>query len=449
MGAEVAGAAEVGEGEGRAPGLQGAPQLAFAVVALEGPDQYSQAGGLGVRVTQMTRALAERAIPTWLYFVGDPRLPEAETRDGVRLRRVGQEISGEFPDGVYSGERLKLSYLGARVPEVLLQEFVLAQLEQGRIPVLLFEEWQTAGWAVSTAARLRERGQGGRCLLLWNANNQFGFERVDWVGLVEAAEVITISRHMRLLVAGFGGDPIVIPNGVPSEYLQPVPEETVAALRQAAAPRQVLLKIGRFHHDKRWLQAVRALALLRRAAAPVRLVVRGGGEAYRLEVLAEARSLGLRVSRWDLPIDDLESLATALRQTPEVDVLEVARFLPERLLPPLYAASLAVLANSGFEPFGLVGLEAMASGGVAVVGATGEDYARHLHNSLVIETDDPQELAQAVGRVAAEPRVAQEIRRAARAMAATYSWPLVVDGDLLPRLPLLARRQGVEWSPGG
>ncbi|MGH7759674.1 MAG: glycosyltransferase, partial [Candidatus Dormibacteria bacterium] len=103
----------------------------------------------------------------------------------------------------------------------------------------------------------------------------------------------------------------------------------------------------------------------------------------------------------------------------------------------------------GFEPFGLVGLEAMASGGVAVVGATGEDYARHLHNSLVIETDDPQELAQAVGRVAAEPRVAQEIRRAARAMAATYSWPLVVDGDLLPRLPLLARRQGVEWSPGG
>jgi glycosyltransferase involved in cell wall biosynthesis len=108
-----------------------------------------------------------------------------------------------------------------------------------------------------------------------------------------------------------------------------------------------------------------------------------------------------------------------------------------------------VLANSGFEPFGLVGLETMAAGGVAVVGATGEDYARHLHNSIVVETDSPSELAQAIAAVASDPAKADRIRRAAREMAATYSWELVVQGDLLPRLPLLAQRQGIIWPGPG
>jgi glycosyltransferase involved in cell wall biosynthesis len=129
--------------------------------------------------------------------------------------------------------------------------------------------------------------------------------------------------------------------------------------------------------------------------------------------------------------------------------LELTQFLPEELLPVLYASSLAVLANSGFEPFGLVGLETMAAGGVAVVGATGEDYARHLHNSIVVETDSPSELAQAIAAVASDPAKADRIRRAAREMAATYSWELVVQGDLLPRLPLLAQRQGIIWPGPG
>ena len=83
------------------------------------------------------------------------------------------------------------------------------------------------------------------------------------------------------------------------------------------------------------------------------------------------------------------------------------------------------------------------------MGATGEDYARHLHNSLVIETESPQELAQVIWRVVSQPQVGEEIRHSAREMAATYSWPLVVEGDLLPRLALLAQRLGVVWPVSG
>jgi glycosyltransferase involved in cell wall biosynthesis len=424
-------------------------RLAFALISMEGPDQYSQAGGLGVRVAQLSRALVAAGSATRLYFVGDPELPAKEVREGVELCRLAQEISSEFPESVYQGEALKVSYLAARFPEQLVTEWALPQLEAGRLPVVLFEEWQTASWAKRTFELLAERGVADRCLLVWNANNQFGFEYMDWVGLEQVAGITTISRHMRLLVSGYGVDPIVIPNGIPAEYLAPVDQGAVAMLRQAAGERQVLLKVGRFHRDKRWIQAVRALGELRRAKVPVRMLARGGNERYHAEVMAAARDCGLRVWQWDEPVNEVADVARALKATPEADLLELSRFLPEQLLPALYASSLAVLANSGFEPFGLVGLETMAAGGVAVVGATGEDYARHLHNSVVIETDSPSELALAIAAVASDPAKGDRIRTAAREMAATYSWELVVEGDLWPRLPLLAQRQGIIWPGPG
>jgi glycosyltransferase involved in cell wall biosynthesis len=421
---------------------------AFALVSMEGPDQYSQVGGLGVRVTQLSRALVAAGHPARVYFVGDPALPAEELSEGVELRRVGQEISRQFPGGVYEGQRLKASYLAARLPAELVVGWALPQLELGRAPVLLFEDWQTADWAGRTHRLLSERGIADRCLLVWNANNQFGFGEMDWIGLEEAAGITTISRYMRLLVEGFGVEPIVIPNGIPAELLLAVDQGDVMALRRAAG-RQVLLKIGRFHPDKSWLQAVRALGELRAAGLPVRMLARGGNEAYRSEVIEAAVGCGLRVRRWEEPVEGVSDLVRALQATPDADLLELARFLPEELLPVLYASSMAVLANSEFEPFGLVGLETMAAGGVAVVGATGEDYARHLHNSLVIETSSPSELAQSIARLASDPGRAERIRRAAREMAAAYCWPQVVKGDLLPRLPLLARRRRGGWAGAG
>ena len=66
-----------------------------------------------------------------------------------------------------------------------------------------------------------------------------------------------------------------------------------------------------------------------------------------------------------------------------------------RSLPVFYAAADGTLANSGYEPFGLVGLEAMAAGGIAYVGSTGEDYARPLQNCVVLDdAADPDEIVR-------------------------------------------------------
>ncbi len=423
-----------------------APPLTFCLVAMEGPDPYSQAGGLGVRVTGLAHALARAGFPTHLVFCGDPDRAERERHGELHLWRVAQALSAEHRGGVYDGEARKVAWLDTVLPEAVVDDVLAPAIAAGRTPVVIFEEWQAAPWARRTSDLLHRGGLRHRALLLWNANNQYGLDRIDWGTLTFVCGVTTVSRFMKQLLLGrFGVEAVVIPNGVAETAFRPAPPQDVAVLRAAAAPSALLVKIGRFDPDKRWLQAVRGVADLRRAGRRVRLLVRGGVEAHGAEVLATARALGLEVAEWRRAIPDADSLAEALRATAPAAVLDLRAFLPEALLPTLYAAASAVLANSGFEPFGLVGLETMAAGGVAVVGATGEDYARHLHNSLVIETETPEELALGLDAVLADPARALRLRPAARATARTYRWPLVLADDLLPRLPTLAARQGVAW----
>ena len=434
---------------GRSGGSTRPAPLAFAVISMEGPDQYSQAGGLGVRVSQLTLALAAQGYPVGLFFVGDPSLPALELRQGVELHRLAQEVSRNFPRGIYDGEEVKRDHLAATFPPELVRDWVVPAIESGSTPVLLFEEWHTAGWTRTVSDLLWRRGLRDRCVLAWNANNQFGFEAIDWRALAYTASVTTVSRYMRVLVQARGVDPLVIPNGIPQVALTRPDPGAVNRVRRAGGDRATLLKIGRFHPDKRWQQAIRALASLRRAGLPVRMLARGGGEAYGRQLMAEARELGLQVRRWTEPITDARDLAQALQASSDYDLIELATFLPEPLLPIMYRSSLAVLANSGFEPFGLVGLETMAAGGIAVVGATGEDYARHLQNSLVVQTEDPSELAQVVAQLHRQPGLAAAIRRRGQATARSFTWDEVIRSDLLPLLPLMARRQMARWPESG
>src|SRR5205807_7164817 len=78
----------------------------FVILSFEGPDVYSRAGGLGVRVTGLSRALALMGYTTYLFFCGDPQLPGEEDLEGgkLRLRRWCQWISAQHRGGVYDGE---------------------------------------------------------------------------------------------------------------------------------------------------------------------------------------------------------------------------------------------------------------------------------------------------------------------------------------------------------
>ncbi len=419
----------------------------FVLLSFEGPDLYSQAGGLGVRMKGLSRSLAALGYDTHLYFVGDPDLPAEETLEGGRLhyRRWCQWISAQHRGGVYDGEEGKIRDWNVSLPPSLIDKVIAPAVVAGKHVAVLGEEWHTS-WSMSLISdSLYRRGLRDRVVMLWNANNTFGFHRIDWPALALATTITTVSRYMKFTMWSSGQNPVVIPNGIPRSSIADADPAAVAAVRAAAGVDHLCFKIGRFDPDKRWLMAVSAMAYLKRHEQSVMLLMRGGREPHGGEVLDFARHQGLNVVDARAP-SDAASLVSLLRQNAQADVINFTSFVSDELVAVIYAACDAVLANSGHEPFGLVGLEVMAAGGLAVTGSTGEDYAEAYRNALVLETNDPVELVTELALVKERPKLAASMRRRGRATAREYVWEKVID-ELLLRIEFAAAQQAVRPPP--
>jgi glycogen(starch) synthase len=166
-----------------------------------------------------------------------------------------------------------------------------------------------------------------------------------------ADHVITCSRYMRAHVANvFGVRPskvTAIPNGIDPRDLEPVAADLEALRLKYAAPEDLLvLLVGRLVYEKGFHLALDALAPIVRRRGGVRFVVAGTGTA-EAELKRQARRLGLT---------------------------EHGAFLGwigGDMLHSLYRICDLCIVPSIYEPFGLVALEAMASGCLCVVADTG------------------------------------------------------------------------------
>jgi len=336
--------------------------------------------------------------------------------------------------------------LNRSLPDALVNDFIKPAIARGNTVVVLGEEWHIAHAMTLVSDALYYAGLRDRCLLLWNANNHFAFHRINWSQLAFTCTLMTVSRYMKHIMWRWGVNPIVVPNGIPGSMMARVSQAQVRAVRAAVNAPAFLFKIGRFSPDKRWHQAIAAVAQLKERGVPARLLMRGGLEPFGGEVLDFAAQRGLRVARLSTPIEDVAGLTRTLKEHADADLWNVTAFLPDDLLPVLYASATATLANSGHEPFGLVGLEAMASGGVAFVGATGEEYAEPFKNAIVIETEDAAEIVAYVTHLAEHPDTARNLRIAAQRTARDYTWQRVID-ILLQRLEFVAIKQGLKLPP--
>ncbi len=423
-------------------------QTLFVILSFEGPDVYSQAGGLGVRVKGLSRALARLGHQTYLYFCGDPALPGEEDLEAARLhyRRWCQWISARHPGGVYDGEEGKIRDWNSSLPSSVVDRVIAPCVERGGTVIVLGEEWHT-WWSMKLISDLLyQRGLRDRVVMLWNANNTFGFHRIDWGSLAFSATITTVSRYMKFKMWDWGQNPVVIPNGIPKEAIGDPEPAGVADLRAAAAAEHFWFKIGRFDPDKRWLMAVTAAAYLKRRGSTVKLLMRGGREPHGAEVVNHAQHQGLIVRHVPAP-RDVAGLAALLREHGDADVINLTSFVADDLIRSVYAAADAVLANSGHEPFGLVGLEVMAAGGLAVTGSTGEDYAEAYRNAVVLETDDPIEITTELTALKERPELAAAIRKRGRATARDFVWEKVID-QLLLRIRFAAAHQAVALPTG-
>jgi glycosyltransferase involved in cell wall biosynthesis len=410
--------------------------MQFHLLSFEGPDPYATAGGIASRMTGLAQALAGAGCETHLWFVGDPDLPGHETHDQLRLHRWCQWISRYHRAGVYDGEEGKRADYVASLPPFLLQEVLLPHLQDGGQGVVLAEEWQTVDAVLHLDWLLRQAQVRDRVTIFWNANNTFGFERIDWRRLSKAAIITTVSRYMKHLMWSLGVNPLVIPNGLAAEALIPPEREAVQAFRAQLRNRTVVSKVARWDPDKGWLLAIDIVGAMKQHGWRPLLIARGGVEPHGHEVLAAAAATGLQVAERVVSKPSVRDLLLAMEGLEKVDIVSVRSPLSRASLRVLFHASAAVLANSAHEPFGLVGLETMAVAGVACTGCSGEDYALPGYNALVLETADPQEFIRLFRELRANPGHERALRRAGRRTAKQYVWPRIIQRILLPRLHL-------------
>lgn len=420
----------------------------FVMLCFEGPDVYSTAGGLGTRVTELSEALANQGYTTHLIYIGDPNKPAIETHLGghLILRRWSQWVSKYYPNGVYDGEEQKLYDYNESVPYHIYHEIARPAVAEGKLVVILGEDWHTAETMIRTSDLMHWFGIRQKILLLWNLNSLMSLNRIDWQRLNFVTTLCTVSKYMKHKMWSFGVNPLVIPNGIPTRHLMPVDEKKVRRLRETASqgdPRRMFLfKIGRFDPDKRWMMAIEAVARLKHSGHPVTLFVRGGIEPHGADVLRHAYHIGLTIHDVTAHRPNLDQCLEVIEHAGQADVYNLRFYLPEEFVRTIYRASDATLANSGHEPFGLVALEVMAAQGIAVTGSTGEDYAISLENAIVTETDDPDEIVGYLLYLRRHPEEQERIRVASRLTAQQFLWDQVIE-NLLSKLEFLARKQDI------
>ncbi len=321
----------------------------FVMLCFEGPDVYSTAGGLGTRVTELSEALATQGYTTHLIFIGDPYKPDVEVRVDGRLILKRWSQWG--------------------VPYHIYNEIVRPAQAEGKMVVIMGEDWHTAEAICRTSDLLHWFGVRQKVLVLWNLNSLMSLHRINWGRLSFVATLCTVSKYMKHRMWAYGINPLVIPNGIPTRHLTPVDAKDVKRLReigqQGDPSRLFLFKIGRFDPDKRWIMAVEAVARLKHSGHPVTLFVRGGIEPHGADVLRHAYNIGLTIRDVVAQRPSMKQCMDAIKKAGPADIYNLRFFLPEEFVRTTYAAADATLANSGHEPFGLVALEVMAAEGIA------------------------------------------------------------------------------------
>lgn len=214
--------------------------------------------------------------------------------------------------------------------------------------------------------------------------------------------MIAVSAPARDFVARyFEGDYRIVPNGIDCSRFNPA-LEPIDSTRTPG--RATLLFVGRLESRKGFPTLLEAYAAVRRQRNDVRLVVVGDGP-MRWGYERQAEALGV----------------------PDV---QFAGFVGAELIPRYYAsADVFGSPATGGESFGIVLLEAMASG-VPVMASAIPGFSQvvsHERDGLLLPPKQPEAWAAALHSLLDDPARRRDMGRAGVLKAQHYDWSRVVD----------------------
>jgi glycogen(starch) synthase len=358
-------------------------------------------GGLARHVRKLVESLAAQGVEVHVLARGMEESPPEEEVDGVVVHRVREPKRprdlGQFVAWI---EHMNADMLAAGVEVGDRHEF----------DVVHGHDWLVAVAGDHLAKRFRcplvvtiHATEYGRHQGYVDKHPQSYIHGVERWMANRAERVITCSAYMREHVSDIYGleeERIsVIPNGIdPSEL---VPVDDLEELRRTFARPQdrLVLLVGRLVYEKGFQLALEALPGLIERLGKVRFVVAGSGTAEQ-ELRRQARELGL---------DDHGTFLG---------------WIGDDMLHSLYRIADLTVVPSIYEPFGLVALEAMASGCPCLVADTGglREVVPNEDVGLRFRARDPASLATMAERLLTEPQLRERLVAEASEHVLGFDW---------------------------
>ena len=357
-------------------------------------------GGLARHVRKLSENLAAQGVDVHVLTRGFEESPEEEELDGVVVHHVREpERPQNLSEFVTWVEHMNADMLAAGVELGDRYDFDLVH----------GHDWLVAVAGDHLANRFRcplvmtvhatefGRHQG------WVENHpQAHIHGVEHWITNRAERVIACSSYMREHICDiYSLDEhavTVIPNGIDPADLVPVADLDELRSRFARPDELLVLLVGRLVYEKGFQLALEALPGLIERVGNVRFVVAGSG-THEQELRAQAQELGL---------DEHGSFIG---------------WIGDDFLHSLYRIADLTVIPSIYEPFGLVALEAMASGCPCLVADTGglrevvtEDVG------LRFRSRDPHSLGEMAERLLTDRPLRERLVAEASEHVLTFDW---------------------------
>jgi glycogen(starch) synthase len=360
-------------------------------------------GGLARHVRKLSEALVELGIEVHVLTRGGEESPAEEAAGGVAIHRIREPTRptdlGEFVAWV---ERMNSDMLAAGVELGDRLDFDLVHGHDWLVANACDHLARRFDAPLITTIHATEYGRHQGWVEDHPQSYIHGVER--WI-TNRSQRVIACSAYMREQIADiFGvveGRITVIPNGIdPLDLPRPDPAELVRLRSEFAAPEErLVLLIGRLVYEKGFQLALEAMPKVIEAAPGTRFLVAGSG-THEAELKRQAEELGL---------------------------MEHGTFLGwigDDVLHTLYAIADLTVVPSIYEPFGLVALEAMASGCPCIVADTGglREVVPDEEAGLRFAARDPEALAEVAIRVLSDPELEARLIAEAKEHVLRFDW---------------------------
>jgi glycosyltransferase-like protein len=363
---------------------------------------------------------------------------------GDALSRLGHHVVVHAPDTSGKGFFRDTLCRTQSVPAASVGRCVTAMVETRiaeyirhfeRMQNRCFDVWHAQdGISGNALATLKERGLISGFVRTVHHVDSFDDPRLSALqsrAITAADHLLVVSRLWQgFLACEFGADASHVGNGVDAARYSPTPDATDARLRaQLNLPPDApaFLAVGGVEERKNTVNLLAAFCALQARLPTSRLIIAGGAslldhDAYQAEFAAALAQNGL-------PRD------AVIRTGP----------LPQEMMPALYRAASTLVFPSIKEGFGLVVLEAMASG-VPVVTSRIAPFTEYLADDDVAWCD-PLDTESIAGAMAASLDAPQRARWTSRglAVAARHDWTATARAHLpvYTRLKMPVRKEPI------